>query len=39
VLGIGNSACDIATECSQHAARTLLSMRRGAHIVPKYLCG
>jgi dimethylaniline monooxygenase (N-oxide forming) len=30
VLGIGNSACDIATECSQVAARTLLAVRRGA---------
>jgi dimethylaniline monooxygenase (N-oxide forming) len=39
VLGIGNSACDIATECSQHAARTLLSMRRGVHVVPKSLFG
>jgi len=39
VLGIGNSACDVATECSRVAARTLLAMRRGAHIVPRYLCG
>jgi dimethylaniline monooxygenase (N-oxide forming) len=39
VLGIGNSACDAATDCSQVAARTLLAMRRGAHIVPKYLLG
>jgi hypothetical protein len=39
VLGIGNSACDVATDCSQAAARTLLAMRRGAHIVPKYLSG
>jgi hypothetical protein len=39
ILGIGNSACDIATDCSQVAARTLIAMRRGAHIVPKYLFG
>jgi dimethylaniline monooxygenase (N-oxide forming) len=39
VLGIGNSACDVAVECSQVAAQTLLAMRRGAHIVPKYLFG
>jgi thioredoxin reductase len=39
VLGIGNSACDIATECSRVAARTLLAVRRGAHIVPKHLFG
>jgi dimethylaniline monooxygenase (N-oxide forming) len=39
VLGIGNSACDVATDCSQVAARTLLAMRRGVHVVPKYLFG
>jgi len=39
VVGIGNSGCDIATEVSQVAARTLLATRRGAHIVPKYLFG
>jgi thioredoxin reductase len=39
ILGIGNSACDIAAECSQVAERTVLAMRRGAHIVPKYLFG
>ena len=39
VLGIGNSASDIAVESSRVAARTYLAMRRGAHIVPKYLLG
>ncbi len=39
VLGIGNSGCDIATECCQVAARTLLAVRQGAHVVPKYLFG
>src|SRR5262249_4105608 len=39
VFGIGNSACDIAAECSGVTARTLLAMRRGAHVVPKYLFG
>jgi dimethylaniline monooxygenase (N-oxide forming) len=39
VVGIGNSGGDIATEISLVAARTLLSIRRGAHIVPKYLFG
>ena len=39
VLGIGNSGCDIATEVSQVAERTLLAIRCGAHIVPKYLFG
>ncbi|MEU5983464.1 NAD(P)-binding domain-containing protein [Streptomyces sp. NPDC047434] len=39
VLGIGNSACDIAVETSRVSTRTFLSMRRGAHILPKYLFG
>jgi len=39
VLGIGNSACDIAVETSKISARTFLAMRRGAHVVPKYLFG
>ncbi len=39
VLGIGNSACDVAVESSRIASRTLLAMRRGAWIFPKYLNG
>ncbi len=39
VLGIGNSACDIAVESSRIAERTFLAMRRGAYVVPKYLFG
>jgi cation diffusion facilitator CzcD-associated flavoprotein CzcO len=39
VLGIGNSACDIAVETSKVSDRTFLAMRRGAHVVPKYLFG
>jgi dimethylaniline monooxygenase (N-oxide forming) len=39
VLGIGNSASDIAVESSRVAERTYLSMRRGAHIVPKFVFG
>ncbi len=39
VLGIGNSAMDIAVESSFVAEHTILSSRRGAHIVPKYLFG
>jgi dimethylaniline monooxygenase (N-oxide forming) len=39
VLGIGNSACDIAVETSKIAERTFMAMRRGAHVVPKYLFG
>jgi dimethylaniline monooxygenase (N-oxide forming) len=39
VLGIGNSATDIAVESSRVADATFLAMRRGAWIVPKYLRG
>ncbi len=39
VLGIGNSACDIAVEASRIAEKTFLAMRRGAHIVPKFIGG
>ena len=39
VLGIGNSACDLAVEASRIAERTLLAMRRGAWVLPKYLKG
>ncbi len=37
VLGIGNSACDIAVETSRVSRMTYLAMRRGAWIVPKYV--
>ena len=39
VLGIGNSAADIAVETATVSQRTFLAMRRGAHVVPKYLLG
>jgi dimethylaniline monooxygenase (N-oxide forming) len=39
VLGIGNSATDIAVESSRNAAATFLAMRRGAWIIPKYMNG
>ena len=39
VLGIGNSATDIAVESSRVAEETYLAMRRGAHVLPKYLFG
>ncbi|HET8640930.1 MAG TPA: NAD(P)-binding domain-containing protein [Pseudonocardiaceae bacterium] len=39
VLGIGNSAADIAVETAAVSERTFLAMRRGAHVVPKYLLG
>ncbi len=39
VVGIGNSAMDIAVESSFVARRTFLSSRRGAYILPKYMFG
>ena len=39
VLGMGNSAMDIAVEVSQVAERTFLAARRGAWIIPNYLFG
>ena len=37
VLGIGNSAVDIAVESSRIAETTFLAMRRGAYVLPKFL--
>jgi hypothetical protein len=39
VVGIGNSAADIATEVSWHASEVTISTRRSAHIIPRYLFG
>ncbi|MFL5873670.1 MAG: flavin-containing monooxygenase [Solirubrobacterales bacterium] len=39
VLGLGNSAVDIAVESSRIADKTLLSTRRGAYVIPKYVNG
>ncbi len=39
VLGFGNSAMDIAVETSRVSAITYLAVRRGFHIIPKYLLG
>ncbi|MEF9520668.1 MULTISPECIES: NAD(P)-binding domain-containing protein [Streptomyces] len=39
VVGLGASAVDIAADLSRHAERTLLSVRRGLHIVPKQVFG
>jgi dimethylaniline monooxygenase (N-oxide forming) len=39
VLGMGNSAMDIAVESSYVAESTYLAARRGAWIIPKYLFG
>ena len=39
VLGFGNSAMDIAVETSRVANMTFLAVRRGFHVIPKYLQG
>ncbi|MEV5545857.1 NAD(P)-binding domain-containing protein [Streptomyces sp. NPDC052309] len=39
VVGLGASAVDIAADLSRHAGQTVLSVRRGLHIVPKQLFG
>ena len=39
VVGGGNSGCDIAVESAQRAAKTLHSVRRSYHYVPKFLFG
>ena len=39
VLGMGNSAMDIAVDASYVARSTYLAARRGAHVIPKYLFG
>lgn len=39
VVGMGNSAMDIAVEASEVCPKVFLSARRGVHIVPKYIFG
>ncbi|MET7646454.1 NAD(P)-binding domain-containing protein [Streptomyces sp. NPDC005426] len=39
VIGMGNSACEIAAEISRTAARTFLSARDATHVFPKMLLG
>jgi dimethylaniline monooxygenase (N-oxide forming) len=39
VLGLGNSATDIAVESSRIGAKTILAVRRGAYVLPKYMNG
>jgi len=39
VLGMGNSAMDLAVESSYVARNTYLAARRGAYVVPKYMFG
>lgn len=39
VVGLGNSAVDIAVEAASRAAAVMISTRRGAHVLPKRLLG
>ncbi|MFE0456907.1 flavin-containing monooxygenase [Streptomyces sp. NPDC058914] len=39
VVGLGASAVDIAADLSRYAAQTVLSVRRGLHVLPKQLFG
>jgi dimethylaniline monooxygenase (N-oxide forming) len=39
VVGMGNSAMDIAVDASYYAEQTYLTHRRGVHVVPKYIFG
>ncbi|MFG2006862.1 NAD(P)-binding domain-containing protein [Spirillospora sp. NPDC048911] len=39
VVGFGNSASDIAVETSAISARTVLSVRRGGYVFPKFMFG
>lgn len=39
VVGIGNSAVDIAVDLCRRASSVTLSARTGAHVMPKYMMG
>jgi cation diffusion facilitator CzcD-associated flavoprotein CzcO len=39
VLGMGNSAMDLAVDASYVGAATYLAARRGAYVLPKYISG
>lgn len=39
VVGLGNSAVDIASELAKAGAQVLLSVRRGAWVLPRYVFG
>jgi len=39
VVGASNSACDVASEVSAVAAATDMAVRRGTHVLPRYLFG
>jgi dimethylaniline monooxygenase (N-oxide forming) len=39
ILGMGNSAMDLAVDASYVARATYLAARRGAYVIPKYIAG
>ncbi len=39
IIGAGNSGCDLAVDAIHRAKSVDLSMRRGYHVVPKYIFG
>jgi hypothetical protein len=39
VVGLGNSACDVAVDAVNAGADVTLSVRSGNHLIPKYLLG
>lgn len=39
IVGLGNSGADIACDAAHLAARTIVSVRRGYHFVPKHIFG
>ena len=39
ILGMGNSAMDLAVDASYVGADVYLAARRGAHVIPKYIFG
>jgi len=39
VIGGGNSGCDIVVDCAGHAFETVLSVRRGYYLVPRFILG
>jgi dimethylaniline monooxygenase (N-oxide forming) len=39
VVGFGNSGIDIAVELSRVARNSMLSVRRGFHVIPKFILG
>jgi dimethylaniline monooxygenase (N-oxide forming) len=39
VVGAGPSAAEIAVEVASCAARTCMSVRRGAHVIPRWIAG